>query len=369
MSKVIVIDGTSTSYGGGLTHLIEFLNEGLESEYSFEIIISKKIEFNIPKSKNIKIITHELLDKTLFHRYIFKLFVLDKYINPQAYVLISLSGDYLGRFRPFIGMCQNMLLYEKEKRSGMNFIERLKFEIQKNIQLKSFKKSDGIIFLSNHAKSIVSPLVGYKKMQVINFGISKRFFNENRKLDSTKAFSLLYVSSIHTYKNQLNLLLALQSLVEEGLKINLTLVGPILNKSYWIKVEQVIKEINSKSKCVNYLKYVNYNEMHKIYNNHSVFVFPSICENMPNILLEACASKIPIISSNKAPMPEFMENNAVYFNPLDINSIKERIRYSLNNFAILQENSKKAFLNLKKYTWKKNFDNTIELIEEIKNDV
>jgi glycosyltransferase involved in cell wall biosynthesis len=160
-----------------------------------------------------------------------------------------------------------------------------------------------------------------------------------------------------------------KSLLEDGVKINLTLVGPILNKSYWIKVEKVIKEINSKSKCVNYLKYVNYNEMHKIYNDHSVFVFPSICENMPNILLEACASKIPIISSNEAPMPEFMEDNAVYFNPMDINSIKERILYSLNNFEIIQENSIRAFLNLKKYTWKKNFDNTIELINEIKNDV
>jgi glycosyltransferase involved in cell wall biosynthesis len=369
MSKIIVIDGTSTSFGGGLTHLIEFLNEGLESEYCFEIIISKKIESHIPKSKNIKTITHILLDKTLIHRYFFKFFLLDRYINKKAYALISLSGDYLGRFRPFIGMCQNMLLYEKKKRSGMYFLERLKFEIQKYVQVKSFIKSDGIIFLSNHAKGIVSSLVGYKKMRVINFGISKRFINESRKLDNTKVFSLLYVSSIHTYKNQLNLLIAVKSLLEDGVKINLTLVGPILNKSYWIKVEKVIKEINSKSKCVNYLKYVNYNEMHKIYNDHSVFVFPSICENMPNILLEACASKIPIISSNEAPMPEFMEDNAVYFNPMDINSIKERILYSLNNFEIIQENSIRAFLNLKKYTWKKNFDNTIELINEIKNDV
>ena len=369
MSKVIVIDGTSTSYGGGLTHLIEFLKEGLKSEYFFEIIISKEIESNIPKSKNIKIITHELLYKTLIHRYFFKLFLLDKYINPQAYALISLSGDYIGRFKPFLGMCQNMLLYEKEKRSGMSFFERFKFEIQKIIQIKSFKKSDGIIFLSNHAKSKVSSLVGYKRMKVINFGISSRFINENRKFKSSNSFSLLYVSSIHTYKNQLNLLLALKSLLEEGIKLNLTLVGPILDKSYWTKIEKVIKEINFKSKCINYLKYVNYDEMHKIYNNHSIFVFPSICENMPNILLEACASKIPIISSKEGPMPEFMENNAVYFNPLDIKSIKDKILYSMNNFDILKKNSERAFLNLKKYSWKKNFDNTIELIEEIKNDV
>jgi glycosyltransferase involved in cell wall biosynthesis len=365
MSKIIVIDGSSTSHGGGLTHLVEFLNVGKNSKYYFEIIISKKVEKQIPKSKKIKIITHHLLEKTLLHRYFFKIFLLDKYINPQASILLSLSGDYLGKFRPFIGICQNMLLYEKEKRKEMDFFENSKFKIQKITQILSFRRSNGVIFLSKHAQKKVLPLIGKKKNKVVHFGISTRFLNNNRKFSRDNKLKFLYVSSIHTYKNQLNLLLAFKSLLDEGLDLKLTLVGPILNKKYWTKVEKIISEINKKSKSINYLKFVNYNEMHKIYNNHSIFIFPSICENMPNILLEACASKIPIMSSDTDPMPEFLGDNAIYFNSMDVENIKETILFSIENLEFLYENSEKAYVNLKKYSWKNNFNNTIEFIEEI----
>ena len=49
MSKVIIIDASSTSLGGGLTYLTEFLNEGINSEYTFEVICSKKIIPFIPE--------------------------------------------------------------------------------------------------------------------------------------------------------------------------------------------------------------------------------------------------------------------------------------------------------------------------------
>ena len=45
---------------------------------------------------------------------------------------------------------------------------------------------------------------------------------------------------------------------------------------------------------------------------------------MPNILFEAMASGLPILSSKNDPMPEFLKKNAIYFDPDDIHSIVKK---------------------------------------------
>lgn len=365
MSKIIIIDASSTSLGGGLTYLTEFLNEGIKSEYTFEVICSRKIIPLIPESNKIKKITHSFLNGNIFKRYLFKVFIIDSILNKKAFGLISLSGDYLGSFEPYVGVCQNMLLYEKDKRIAMRFTEVLKFELLKKIQIKSFKNSNGVIFLSNHAKNIVSPFIGYTPFKVINFGISKRFLKSKHKLDKPQTNNFLYISSIHTYKNQLILLKAFKDLVIKGHKLSLTLVGPILSKKYWLSLKEIIDDLNRNDQIIYYHEFINYEKIHTVYSSHKYFIFPSICENMPNIVLEAAAARIPIISSFENPMPEFLNKNAVYFNSNDIDDIKEKILYSLNNYDELKLNSKNAYLDLKKYSWKKNFTQTVKFIESL----
>ena len=221
-----------------------------------------------------------------------------------------------------------MLLYETEKTSSMKRSERLKLKLLRFRQISSFNKSQGVIFLSQHASKIVLPFIKTRNFEIINFGVSPRFKN-NKRFNKLKPQKLLYVSSIHTYKNQIHLVKAIELLINENINIELTLVGPILCNLYWKDLKKLINKINNSKECIKHYDFIDHAQIHHMYNINDIFVFPSTCENMPNILLEAMASKIPILSSNLSPMPEFLKKNAIYFDPDNVVSIKNKILYSL----------------------------------------
>jgi len=62
-----------------------------------------------------------------------------------------------------------------------------------------------------------------------------------------------------------------------------------------------------------------------------LFVFPSLIENSPNILLEAMAHGVPVIASAAAPMPEFGGTAIGYFDPLSVDSIRQSIEQALTD--------------------------------------
>ena len=74
---------------------------------------------------------------------------------------------------------------------------------------------------------------------------------------------------------------------------------------------------------------IAYSEIAKYYKNASIGIFASTCENLPNILLEMMASSLPIACSNRGPMPNILGENGIYFDPENINSISEALRYLL----------------------------------------
>ena len=80
----------------------------------------------------------------------------------------------------------------------------------------SFKKSNGIIFLTKQAKDKILSIIRIKEKNcsIISHGISKRFFREPRKqkhisnYDFSNPFKLIYVSSLEPYKHHHNVVKA-----------------------------------------------------------------------------------------------------------------------------------------------------------------
>ena len=54
---------------------------------------------------------------------------------------------------------------------------------------------------------------------------------------------------------------------------------------------------------------------HAVLKRAHLFVFASSCENMPNTLVEAMASGLPIACSDRGPMPEILRDGGTYFDP------------------------------------------------------
>ena len=94
-------------------------------------------------------------------------------------------------------------------------------------------------------------------------------------------------------------------------------------------------------------------------------IFASSCENMPNILLESMASGKPIACSNKGPMPEFLNEGGIYFNPDNTDSIVASIIQLINSNFKNFKLAKKNINSLNKYNWRDTSFKTFNLLTNI----
>ena len=370
---IIFIDATNIGKGGGYTHLYEILNSNSfkESDLLIYVMAQKLILDKLPKKTNIKFLESNLLEKTLLHRLYFQIFKIDNYI-PKDSIVFSITGDYLGSHKPVVSMSRNMLLYEREIWKDINSRKEVfRFWINYLKQKYCFKNSIGIIFISKYAKKIISKTLNLenKNLSIIHHGLSNKFtgklkINKNIKYFSkTKPYVLLYISSIHEYKHQWNVVEAVSNLRNKGYNLQLNLVGDVIFKPALDKLNNSIQLFDSNSEFVRLFNNIQYKDIEHFYNSANGIVYASTCENMPNILIESMASGIPIACSNKLPMPEFIKSNGFLFDSKNINSIEDAIFQMVNNENLSLHYSKANLKESLKYDWEKTAKQTINFLK------
>lgn len=378
MKKItIAVDATSIVNTGGLTHLYEILNHYEEEAHptikSIIIIGSSKVLDFLPKKNIFQRKTTFFLNSNKFFRFIYQSFLMDFFLKKNADVLFSLSGDFIGSFRPIVGMSQNMLLYERKFWTEIkSFKEKAKLFINFKRQQRCFKKSTGIIFISNYAKKYISDKLSLNKKQtsVIYHGISKRFvFKNNLKktfgnYSFENPFKFIYVSTVHVYKNQWNVIDAIANMRGIGYPVSLTLIGSVIYKPSGKKMISIMHDRDPKNEFINYIKEVEYSKIQKFYSSHDGIIFASSCENMPNILIESMGSALPIACSEKMPMPEFLGDGGIYFNPTLIESIEKSLINIITNLPFL-EKRKNNLEKLKEFSWSDTSKKTFNFISNI----
>jgi len=99
--------------------------------------------------------------------------------------------------------------------------------------------------------------------------------------------------------------------------------------------------------------FVSDNDLCLLYKNALIYVFPSLCEGFGLPPLEAMSFGVPVVCSNKGALSEILKDSAVYFDPVNINDMVEKIRFVLENNKLKEELRKKGFNCIKNYSWKK----------------
>lgn len=372
---ILGIDATNIRSGGGLTHLKEILFAVDINTLPFKklIVWSNQETLNeLPNAEWLIKKTHRWLNKSNVFSFFYQILLLSKSARRSNCSLVFVpGGSFLGSFKNIVSMSRNMLPFEKEERNRFGIRLRLKFTLLKYIQSYTFKKSLGVIFLTNYAKDYVAKIVNLKnEVKIIPHGINLRFLSEPKKqLDihqytSADPYKLLYVSIVDAYKHQWNVAGAVLKLKDNGYPIRLDLVGG--PTSFITKLEKVMA--NDYYNVINYKGLIPYSELDDIYKKADAFVFASSCENMPNILIEAMSAGLPIASSNKGPMPEVLGEGGFYFNPTNADSIYNVIKQMLES---KEHRTEKSFISYKKtlnYTWEdcssKTFDFLLRIAEK-----
>jgi glycosyltransferase involved in cell wall biosynthesis len=370
----IGIDASNIGYGGGFLHLYEILNNFNSNQHNISKIIiwgDKSLD-QLPNFEWLEKRKPNLLLKGGFiNKSFWKLFIAKKDIFEQCDILFAPGGTFYSKKTPYVSMSQNMLAFEKieAKRYGLS-IMYIRFLLLNIIQKKSFKNAKGVIFISQYAQNYINKKVSIKNSKLIPHGISDAFFQEPKiqkgitDYSEKNPYKILYVSAIRPYKHQKILIKAAEILIKRY-PIELILIGQPEDKTEVFEFEKELNKIPNYKPFIKYLGALNHKEVINYYKTSNIFAMSSTCENMPNILIEAMAAGLPIVSSDYGPMPEFLKDGGIYYNPLDEKSVAETLEKLILNPKLRYENALKAFEYAKQYSWEKCANQTFEYIKEL----
>lgn len=376
----IAINALSAVAGGGVTYLnqlFKHLSE-IDEKNEYLIITTKKgkkvlyadyknfcvLSFKIP---SLSIVTR-LLWEQLYLWYILKKYRADVLYSPANIGLIFQSF-------PTIVMIQTVAPFDYEMIKKQNLYYRLKFNLLRILTSLSIKKARNVIFISDKARKELSH---YYKLQKDNTSLIYHGKSELFKpdLDSSRLMEIkqkyrvdefiLYVSNIYKYKNFFELIHAFSLIKEQvnpGLK--LALVGKSFDDQYTESLKTLVSSKGLEDRVI-FFGHISYEELPYFYAMCRLFLYPSTCENCPNILIEAMACGAPILSSNIEPMPEICQDAAVYFDPFNPRDIAEKIQTTLTNDTLIRDLKRLSLRRASYFSWEDTARKTLQVFEKCK---
>ncbi len=370
---IVGIDATNIRSGGGITHLIELLNALKPKSLGVDRVViwgCKNLLNAIEDKVWLDKYSPLLLNKGLLKRTFWQCFNLSKALRDvRCDVLLVPGGSYAGNFQPVVTVSQNILPFEMHelRRYGWTLFT-LKLLLLRLTQSLSFKKADGVIFLSDYAYNQVLKVTGklHAQTSIIPHGINHRFKKKPKKqrdiidYDDVNPYRVLYVSTIDQYKHQWHVARAVSILRQQGLPIVLDLVGSAYPPS--------LKRLNAEIMHQPWVRYhgsIAFNLLHEQYAKADLGLFASSCENMPNILLETMASGLPIACSNKGPMPEVLGDAGIFFDPEKPEQISRALLLLIKSPRLRAELAQESFARAQEYSWKHCANETFEFLNEV----
>ncbi|MBU3918010.1 glycosyltransferase family 4 protein [bacterium] len=373
---ILGIDAFNLRAGGGVTHLIEVLRTVEPSVHGFDQVVVWGGAMTLEKIDDrdwLRKVHDPYLDRGLFYRVFWQRFRLRKLVlQAGCSVLFVPGGSDASGFKPIVTMSRNMLpfVWREMMRYGWS-LKLLKFLLLRWTQSRSFRKADGVIFLTKYAHDSVMKVIGASrgKNAIIPHGINSRFLTPPRRQRLHTEFSdvspcrILYVSIIDVYKHQWQVAKAVAQLRIAGVSVVLELIGPPAGGMRCL--EETMRCVDPEGAFITYRGAVLYEKLDTFYGNADIGVFASSCENMPNILLEGMAAGLPLACSSMGPMPEVLGDAGTYFDPENSDDIARALFELIDSHDLREHLAQAAFDRAQQYSWEKCADMTFDFLSKI----
>ncbi len=185
-------------------------------------------------------------------------------------------------------------------------------------------------------------------------------FSLHDKYDIHKPY-WLYVGVAYPHKNLEKLIAAWKIFSQKNTDYQLVLVGK--TNFFYKRLAQQVKQ--AKIPDVIFADYVPDTELAELYQNASLYVFPSLYEGFGLPPLEAMQYDLPVISSNATCLPEILSDAALYFDPKNERELVAKAELAISDEVTrtrLIENGHKI---LGKYSWDTTAKQTLRIYEEM----
>ncbi len=170
-----------------------------------------------------------------------------------------------------------------------------------------------------------------------------------------ETIDILYAGSLVNHKGVHILIEAFKNIKNENIKLH------ILGKG---SEESNLKEMAKDDKRILFHGFVKGKELLNFHENANIIVVPSVCfDNSPMVIYESLMNGTPVIGSKIGGIPELIEEgvNGFLFEPGNVDELKNKLQYLIDNPYKLKSLEKGAFESGKKYT----MDIHIEKLESV----
>ncbi len=249
----------------------------------------------------------------------------------------------------------------------------------------AIRRSDKIIAVSESTKNDILkfyPGIEEQKIKVIYHGFDSSLFKKNSSREEIKNLLskfqilnskfILYVGAIQPRKNLEILIEAFNLYKKEKCadpnpfykkdsneKIKLVLAGGKAWK--WEKILESAKN-SPYSKDIIVTGTLPFKEIRTLYQNASLFVFPSLYEGFGIPILEAFASETPVISSQNSSLQEVGGRAVKYFESGNCKDLCYKIEEVLENENLRKKMIERGIAQLESFSWNKCASETLDWI-------
>ena len=206
------------------------------------------------------------------------------------------------------------------------------------ITKNAMRAADMLITISFAMKKEIEELYSPKcPIEVLTPALPLNFSNELMPVSESKKILhrlgikspyLLSVGHLEKRKNFLNLLKAFDLLRQKGSEIELIIVG---NPTDDLERLLEFKNHSKYGSSIHLLNGISYSELSALYQACELFVFPSVYEGFGIPILEAMNFKRPFVLSNIDVFKEISGGSSVYFDPLNIEDMAEKMQLVLSD--------------------------------------
>ncbi|MCX2697389.1 glycosyltransferase [Ochrobactrum chromiisoli] len=375
----VALDASNLREGGGVTHLVELLSAAHPQNYGIKRVIvwgNRNTVARINERAWLELRSPPVMEEGQFARARWQRHTLpEEALAAGCDLLFAPGGNVPGNFHPFVTMSRNMLPFDRIEVARYGWgIKRFRLELLRMMQARSFRRADGLIFLTHFARQSVLEASGSVGAQIatISHGVSNNFSVPQRQFRSRSEFTddaplrIVYISHASPYKHQWHVIAALAGLRRQtGLPLQFDMMGPHSVPASVGRIKAAIALHDPQGSWA----YLHPPQPQATVQDYlakaDIGVFASSCENMPNILLEKMAAGLPLACSDRGPMPECLRDGGIYFNPEDPSSIAEALRQLIDDPVLRGNLSRRTRDLASDFNWQRCANETFAFLQRV----
>lgn len=220
-----------------------------------------------------------------------------------------------------------------------------------------------IIAISNSTKQDLIKIFGIQPEKIIVThlagGFEKPLVKKNSEELGLPDKYILFVGSRYWYKNFNRFFEAALPLLKEDKTLHIICTGSKFNQ----EEQNLFKKHNVEQQVIQY--FCQDKDFYYLYNNALLFVFPSEYEGFGIPTLEAFSADCPALISNTSSLPEVGGDAALYFDPLRVENIRDKIKEVLFDSNLRKRMVENGQVQLQKFNWERTADETKKVYDQV----